>query len=134
MRTKYINTKLWTLILNICIKLIHLCILFLYYTSIVMTDMGVEIKKLFVKNVEDLIQVLNTSKQQIVMHLIKNYKENIHYGCGLKKHTTTTFRVPLTNSKGADWWSVYLFDRFKANGGDKVLTDGTHLFKIEMRR
>lgn len=61
------------------------------------------------------------------------YKENIHYGCGLKKHTTTTFRVPLTNSKGADWWSVYLFDRFKANGGEKALTDGTHLFKIEMR-
>ena len=61
------------------------------------------------------------------------YKENIHYGCGLKKHTTTTFRVPLTNSKGADWWSMYLFDRFKANGGEKALTDGTHLFKIEMR-
>jgi CubicO group peptidase (beta-lactamase class C family) len=61
------------------------------------------------------------------------YKENIHHGCGLRKSTTTTFRVPLTDTAGGDWWSIYLFDRFKTNGGEKVLTDGRHLFVIELR-
>ncbi len=61
------------------------------------------------------------------------YKENIHHGCGLRKSTTTTFRVPLTDTAGGDWWSIYLFDRFKTNGGEKVLTDGKHLFAIELR-
>lgn len=61
------------------------------------------------------------------------YKENLHYGAGLKKNTTTTFRVPLTTSKGEDWWGVYMMERFMLNGGEKVLTDGMHNFKIEMR-
>jgi CubicO group peptidase (beta-lactamase class C family) len=61
------------------------------------------------------------------------YKENIHHGCGLKKSTTTTFRVPLTDTAGGDWWSIYLFDRFKTNGGEKALTNGKHLFAIELR-
>lgn len=61
------------------------------------------------------------------------YKENIHYGCGLSKSTTTTFRVPFTDTEGGDWWSIYLFDRFKKNGGDSALTDGTHIFIVEMR-
>ncbi len=61
------------------------------------------------------------------------YKENIHYGCGLRKSTTTTFRVPFTDTQGGDWWSIYLFDRFKQNGGDKALTDGSHIFSVEMR-
>lgn len=61
------------------------------------------------------------------------YKENIHHGCGLRKSTTTTFRVPLTDTAGGDWWSIYLFDRFKTNGGEKALTDGRHKFAIELR-
>lgn len=61
------------------------------------------------------------------------YKENIHYGCGLRKSTTTTFRVPFTDTTGGDWWSIYLFDRFKNNGGDKALANGTHKFTVEMR-
>ncbi|WP_460473633.1 serine hydrolase domain-containing protein [Emticicia fontis] len=61
------------------------------------------------------------------------YKENLHYGAGLKKHTTTTFRVPITTSKGEDWWAVYMFNRFMLRGGEDALTDGTHQFKIEMR-
>ncbi len=61
------------------------------------------------------------------------YKENLHYGAGLKKHTTTTFRMPLIDSKDGDWWSVYLFERFQLNGGEKALTDGQHLLKIEIR-
>jgi CubicO group peptidase (beta-lactamase class C family) len=61
------------------------------------------------------------------------YKENLHHGAGLKKHSTTTFRVPITTSKGEDWWAVYMFNRFLLNGGESALTDGTHQLKIEMR-
>lgn len=61
------------------------------------------------------------------------YKENIHHGCGLRKSTTTTFRVPFTDTESGDWWSIYLFDRFKTNGGEKALTDGTHKLTVEMR-
>lgn len=65
------------------------------------------------------------------------YKENIHYGCnfgsGGHKNTATTFRVPLTSSKGEDWWSMYMWDRFKDNGGEKALTEGSHKLKIEIR-
>jgi CubicO group peptidase (beta-lactamase class C family) len=61
------------------------------------------------------------------------YKENLHYGAGLKKNTTTTFRVPIVDSKDGDWWSIYLFERFQLNGGEKALTDGMHQLKIEMR-
>ncbi len=61
------------------------------------------------------------------------YKENIHHGCGLRKSTTTTFRVPFTDTAGGDWWSIYLFDRFKNNGGEKALTIGTHKLTIELR-
>lgn len=65
------------------------------------------------------------------------YTENIHYGCsfgsGGNKNTSTTFRVPLTSSKGEDWWAMYMWDRFKTNGGEKALTNGTHKLKIEIR-
>lgn len=61
------------------------------------------------------------------------YKENLHHGCGLKKNTTTTFRVPFTDTQGADWWSIYLWERFKRNGGEKALSDGTHKLKVEIR-
>lgn len=61
------------------------------------------------------------------------YKENLHHGAGLKKHTTTTFRIPLTTSQGGDWWGVNMFNRFLMNGGEKALTDGTHQFRLEMR-
>lgn len=61
------------------------------------------------------------------------YKENIHHGCGLRKSTTTTFRVPFTDTTGADWWSIYLFDRFKNNGGEKALSIGKHKLTVELR-
>lgn len=65
------------------------------------------------------------------------YTENIHYGCnfgsGGNKTTSTTFRVPLTSTKGEDWWAMNMFDRFKDNGGKKALTDGKHQFKIAIR-
>jgi len=65
------------------------------------------------------------------------YKENIHHGCnfgsGGNKNTSTTFRVPLTSTAGEDWWAMYMWDRFKANGGEKALTEGKHKLKIEIR-
>ncbi|WP_369753754.1 serine hydrolase domain-containing protein [Flavobacterium sp. WC2409] len=65
------------------------------------------------------------------------YKENIHHGCsfgsGGTKNASTTFRVPLTSSKGEDWWAMYLWDRFKTKGGEKALTEGKHQLKIEIR-
>jgi CubicO group peptidase (beta-lactamase class C family) len=65
------------------------------------------------------------------------YKENINYGCnfgsGGNKNTSTTFRVPLTSTKGEDWWAIYMWDRFKNNGGEKALNIGNHKLKIEIR-
>lgn len=65
------------------------------------------------------------------------YKENIHHGCsfgsGGNKNTSTTFRVPLTSSKGEDWWAIYMWGRFMQNGGENALTDGIHKLKIEIR-
>jgi len=67
----------------------------------------------------------------------KIYTENIHHGCSFgsagNKNTSTTFRVPLTSSKGEDWWAMYMWDRFKRNGGEKALTDGKHQLKVEIR-
>ena len=65
------------------------------------------------------------------------YRENIHPGCnygsGGNKNTSTSFRVPFTSTTGEDWWAMYLWDRFLLNGGDKVLTEGKHLLKVELR-
>ncbi|WP_417350639.1 serine hydrolase domain-containing protein [Flavobacterium alkalisoli] len=65
------------------------------------------------------------------------YTENIHQGCsfgsGGNKNTSTTFRVPLTSTKGEDWWAMYMWDRFKANGGDNALSYGKYILKIELR-
>lgn len=61
------------------------------------------------------------------------YSENIHYGCGLRKSTTTTFSVPFADTSGADWWSVYLFNRFLENGGNAALAGRKHKMRVEMR-
>ena len=61
------------------------------------------------------------------------YSENLHHGAGLHKSTTTTYRVPLTSTKGEDWWASYLWNRFMQNGGEKELTEGTHQLSIELR-
>ncbi|RYY58167.1 MAG: class C beta-lactamase-related serine hydrolase [Chitinophagaceae bacterium] len=65
------------------------------------------------------------------------YRENINAGCsygsGGNKNTSTSFRVPFTSTTGEDWWAMYLWDRFRLNGGDKVLTDGLHILKVELR-
>ncbi len=65
------------------------------------------------------------------------YQENIHHGCNfgssVNKNTVTTFRVPLTSTTGEGWWAMYMWDRFKLNGGDKALTEGKHQLKIVLK-
>ncbi len=66
------------------------------------------------------------------------YKENISPGCWLGnanelKNTLTTFRIPLTSTKGENLWALHLWERFQLNGGEKVLKEGKHKLKIEIR-
>ncbi|MCW3170747.1 serine hydrolase [Chryseobacterium sp. 09-1422] len=66
------------------------------------------------------------------------YKENISPGCWIGnanelKNTLTTFRIPLTSTKGENLWALHLWERFQLNGGEKVLTEGRHALKIEIR-
>lgn len=66
------------------------------------------------------------------------YKENVSPNCWLGnsnelKNTLTTFRIPLTSSKGENLWALHLWERFQLNGGKKVLKEGNHNLKIEIR-
>jgi CubicO group peptidase (beta-lactamase class C family) len=65
------------------------------------------------------------------------YKENINPGCNFgyynSKNTSVIFRIPLTSSKGENLWALHMWDRFKTNGGEKALTNGTHNLRIEVR-
>lgn len=66
------------------------------------------------------------------------YKENISPNCWLGnsnelKNTLTTFRIPLKSSKGENLWTLHLWERFQLNGGEKVLKEGNHNLKIEIR-
>jgi CubicO group peptidase (beta-lactamase class C family) len=84
-------------------------------------------------------EILNSGNLQFAFYVDGKhaYTENIHHGCsfgsGGNKKTSTTFRVPLTSTKGEDWWAMYMWERFLANGGAKALTDGSHMLKIELR-
>lgn len=66
------------------------------------------------------------------------YKENISPGCWIGnanelKNTLTTFRIPLTSTKGENLWALHLWERFQLNGGEKALKIGKHQLKIEIR-
>lgn len=65
------------------------------------------------------------------------YKDNINSGCNFgsdnSKNTSTTLRIPLTSSKPENLWALHMWDRFKINGGETALTNGTHTLKIEIR-
>ncbi|QGK77118.1 hypothetical protein [Flavobacterium sp. SLB02] len=65
------------------------------------------------------------------------YKDNINSGCnfgyGSSKNTSTALAIPLTSSKAQNLWSLHMWDRFKLNGGEKALTNGTHTLRIEVR-
>jgi len=64
------------------------------------------------------------------------YKENINYGAGLpdhKDHQTVLIRPFLSYPNRVGWWSEYMWERFKNNGGNKALTEGKHIFRLEIR-
>lgn len=66
------------------------------------------------------------------------YKNDISPGCWLGnanefKNTLTTFRIPLTSTKGENLWALHLWERFLLNGGEKALKEGKHKLKIEIR-
>ncbi|MBW8523096.1 beta-lactamase family protein [Chryseobacterium chendengshani] len=66
------------------------------------------------------------------------YKDNISPGCWIGnanelKNTLTTFRIPLTSSKGENLWALHLWERFQLNGGENALKEGKHQLKIEIR-
>jgi len=63
------------------------------------------------------------------------YQENLHRGANYPtvKNTKTTISVPLISNRGEDSWGRSLWNRFMMRGGDRVLTTGAHLLKIEVR-
>lgn len=65
------------------------------------------------------------------------YKDNVNSGCNFgsdsSKNTSTTIRIPLTSSKPENLWALHMWERFKLNGGETALTNGTHTLKIEVR-
>lgn len=65
----------------------------------------------------------------------KIYVENLNAGAGSpdSKNQRSVFRVPLISSTDEDSWGKFLWNRFLANGGQEVLTNGDHILKIEIR-
>ncbi len=63
------------------------------------------------------------------------YQENLQPGAGVpaRKDKETIISRPLLSYRGSGWWSEYLWNRFKNNGGNKALTEGKHLFRLEVR-
>lgn len=63
------------------------------------------------------------------------YTENLHVGAGLPeaKNTRTVLSVPLMTVNEVDAWGKFMWNRFMMNGGEEVLTAGSHLLKIEIR-
>jgi len=64
------------------------------------------------------------------------YESNLLPGAPqAKNQNTDTFlnRPLIDNKNGQGTWSESFWNRFMNNGGDKALTDGTHLLKMEIR-
>jgi CubicO group peptidase (beta-lactamase class C family) len=63
------------------------------------------------------------------------HKDNLHPASLFpeQKNEETIISKPLIAHPFRNWWSSYLWFRFKKNGGDSVLTEGRHLLKLEIR-
>lgn len=66
------------------------------------------------------------------------YRENISPKCWIGnanelKNTLTTFRIPLTSTKGENLWALHLWESFLVNDGENVLSEGRHILRIEIR-
>ncbi|QMW03916.1 serine hydrolase domain-containing protein [Spirosoma foliorum] len=64
------------------------------------------------------------------------YQTNLHPGAPYAqiKNVETLISKPLINNQreGA-WWSQSAWNRFMNNGGDAALSDGSHMFKFEIK-
>lgn len=65
----------------------------------------------------------------------KVYVENLNTGAGnpSSKNQKTILRIPLISSTNEDSWGRFLWNRFYGNGGQDALSEGEHLFRIEIR-
>lgn len=63
------------------------------------------------------------------------YTENLNPGAGLasEKSTSTFLSKPLLSESNQDSWGRFLWMRFMHNAGEKVLTEGVHQLKIQIR-
>jgi CubicO group peptidase (beta-lactamase class C family) len=64
------------------------------------------------------------------------YQSNLHPGAPYAqiKNTETTIRKPLIdNQHEGAWWSQSAWSRFMNNGGDKALSDGPHVFRLDIK-
>lgn len=63
------------------------------------------------------------------------YTENLNPGAGLasEKSTSTVLSKPLLSAENQDSWGRFLWMRFMHNAGEKVLTEGVHQLKIQIR-
>ena len=67
-------------------------------------------------------------------HLI--YQTNLHPGAPypeLKNKETILSKPLINNQNEGAWWSQSAWNRFMHNGGDSALSDGQHVFKLEIR-
>lgn len=63
------------------------------------------------------------------------YTENLNPGAGLaqERSTSTFLSKPLLSEENQDSWGRFLWMRFMHNAGEKVLTEGVHQLKIQIR-
>lgn len=63
------------------------------------------------------------------------YTENLNPGAGLaqEKSTSTVLSKPLLSEENQDSWGRFLWMRFMHNAGEKLLTEGVHQLKIQIR-
>lgn len=67
-------------------------------------------------------------------HLI--YQSNLHPGAPyphLKNNETVVSKPLIDNQHEGSWWSQSAWNRFMNNGGGRALTEGHHLFRLEIR-
>lgn len=64
------------------------------------------------------------------------YKYNLQSGAGSceYKNSATVYGIPLVDKENPDHWGRFLWMKFmKKEGGQKALSEGTHLLKVEIR-
>lgn len=83
-------------------------------------------------------ELVNNGNYQFTFYVDQRpiYVSNLHPGApyAALKNTETVLHKPLVNNETAtSWWSQSLWNRFLANGGEKALTAGRHVVRVEIR-